>query len=126
MLYGEVSPCLNWRRNALKFVSAQSYGGNFTLDGQRSNGGIAGEPTNSQPSLEPWGISIFSILSNAFSAEYAGIANIRVTAKRAGAGCHGLLFYNNKNSALAAWTLQDLIGQAEFAPTPIHPFQVRW
>ena len=34
-----------------KFLGAQSYGGNFTLDGQRSNGGVAGEPTNSQPSL---------------------------------------------------------------------------
>jgi hypothetical protein len=60
-----------------------------------------------------------NILSNAFRAEYTGIANIRVTAKRAGAGCHGLLFYNNKNSALAAWTLQELIGKAEFALTPI-------
>ena len=60
-----------------------------------------------------------NILSNDFSAEYAGIANIRVTTKRGGAGYHGSLFYNNKNSALAAWTLQDLIGKAEFAPTPI-------
>ena len=100
-----------------KFLGAQSYGGNFTLDGQRSNGGVAGEPTNSQPSLEA--VGDINILSNDFSAEYAGIANIRVTTKRGGAGYHGSLFYNNKNSALAAWTLQDLIGKAEFAPTPI-------
>src|SRR5207302_1326064 len=53
-----------------------------------------------------------------FSAAYAGIANIRVTTKRGGAGYHGSLFYNNKNSALAAWTVQDKIGQFNFAPTP--------
>jgi len=34
-----------------KFLGAQSYGASFTLDGQRSNGGIFGEPTQSKPSL---------------------------------------------------------------------------
>ncbi len=100
-----------------KFLGAQSYGASFSLDGQRSNGGVAGEPTNSQPSLEA--VGDINVLSNDFSAEYAGIANIRVTTKRGGSGYHGSLFYNNKNSALAAWTLQDLVGKAEFAPTPI-------
>ncbi|MGH9505114.1 MAG: carboxypeptidase regulatory-like domain-containing protein [Terriglobales bacterium] len=99
-----------------KFLGAQSYGASFSLDGQRSNGGIFGEPTSSQPSLEA--VADINVLSNDFSAEYAGIANIRVTTKRGGAGYHGSMFYNNSNSALAAWTLQDQIGKANFAPTP--------
>ena len=99
-----------------KFLGAQSYGASFSVDGQRSNGGIFGEPTASQPSLEA--VGDINVLSNDFSAEYAGIANIRVTTKRGGSGYHGSLFYNNKNSALAAWTVQDKIGQADFAPTP--------
>ena len=100
---------------SFKFLGAQSYGANFALDGQRSNGGIFGEPTGSQPSLEA--VGDINVLSNDFSAEYAGIANIRVTTKRGGAGYHGSIFYNNKNSALAAWTVQDLNGKANFAPT---------
>src|SRR6267143_325405 len=101
---------------SFKFLGAQSYGASFSLDGQRSNGGIFGEPTASQPSLEA--VGDINVLSQDFSAEYAGIANIRVTTKRGGAGYHGSLFYNNKNSALAAWTVQDKIGQFNFAPTP--------
>jgi Carboxypeptidase regulatory-like domain len=104
---------------SFKFLGAQSYGASFSLDGQRSNGGIFGEPTASQPSLEA--VGDINVLSNDFSAEYAGIANVRVTTKRGGAGYHGSAFYNNKNSALAAWTLQDQIGKAEFAPTPFQP-----
>lgn len=98
-----------------KFLGAQSYGASFSLDGQRSNGGIFGEPTSSQPSLEA--VGDVNVLSNNFSAEYAGIANIRVTTKRGGSSYHGSAFYNNKNSALAAWTLQDKLGKADFAPT---------
>ncbi len=69
---------------SFKFLGAQSYGANFSLDGQRSNGGIFGEPTSSQPSLEA--VGDINVLSNDFSAEYAGIANIRVTTKRGGSG----------------------------------------
>lgn len=101
---------------SFKFIGAQSYGANFSLDGQRSNGGIFGEPTQSQPTLEA--VGDINVLSNDFSAEYAGIANIRVTTKRGGASYHGSAFYNNNNSALAAWTLQDQIGKANFAPSP--------
>jgi hypothetical protein len=99
-----------------KFLGAQSYGGSFSLDGQRTSGGIFGDVTQSQPSLEA--VGDINVLSNDFSAEYAGIANIRITTKRGGAGYHGSAFYNNKNSALAAWTVQDLNGKAAFAPTP--------
>ena len=99
-----------------KFLGAQSYGGNFTLDGQRSNGGIFGSPTDSKPSLEA--VADINVLSNDFSAEFAGISNIRVTTKRGGSGYHGSAFYNNENSALAAWTLQDKTGKADFAPYP--------
>ena len=100
---------------SFKFLGAQSYGANFSLDGQRSNGGIFGEPTSSQPSLEA--VGDINVLSNDFSAEYAGIANIRVTTKRGGSGYHGSAFYNNKNSAFAATTLQDQIGKADFVPS---------
>src|SRR5262245_1467766 len=98
-----------------KFIGAQSYGASFTLDGQRSNGGIFGEHTASQPSLEA--IGELTVLSNNFSAEYPGVANIRVTTRRGGQDYHGSAFYNNKNSALAAWTLDDKFGQSLFTPT---------
>jgi hypothetical protein len=98
-----------------KFLGAQSYGASFSLDGQRSNGGIFGSPTASQPSIEA--VGEITVMSNDFSAEYAGIANVRVTTKRGGSEYHGTAFYDNKNSALAAWTLQDKIGQATFAPS---------
>ncbi len=100
---------------SFKFLGAQSYGASYSLDGQRSNGGIFGDHTASQPSLEA--VGEINILSNDFSAEYAGIANIRITSKRGGAGYHGSLLYNNKNSALAAWRLQDKDAAANFAPT---------
>lgn len=101
---------------SFKYLGAQSYGASYSVDGQRSNGGIFGEPTSTQPTLEA--VGDINVLSNDFSAEYAGIANIRITTKRGGTGYHGSAFYNNKNSALAAWTVQDLIGKANFAPTP--------
>ncbi len=102
---------------AFKFLGAQSYGANFSVDGQRSNGGIFSDHSSSQPSLEA--VADINVLSNDFSAEYSGIANIRVTTKRGGAGYHGSAFYNNKNSALAAWTVQDLNAKRDFAPTAI-------
>src|SRR5215467_8898933 len=102
-----------------KFLGAQSYGASFSVDGQRSNGGIFGQATASQPSLEA--VGDLNVLSNAFSAEYAGVANVRVTTKRGGADFHGSLFYNNKNSALSAWSLADKDTLANFAPTVFQP-----
>jgi hypothetical protein len=99
-----------------KFIAAQSYGASFSVDGQRSSGGIFGTYTQSQPSLES--VGELNVLSNAFSAEYAGVANIRVTTKRGGSQYHGSLFYNNSNSALSAWTIADKQNLADFAPTP--------
>lgn len=101
---------------SFKFIGAQSYGASFSLDGQRANGGIFGEPTQSQPSFETIGELV--VLSNNFTAEYAGIANVRVETKRGGKEYHGSLFYNNKNSALAAWSISDKRGQSLFTPTP--------
>lgn len=100
---------------AFKFIGAQSYGASFSLDGQRANGGIFGEPTQSQPSFETIGELV--VMSNNFTAEYAGIANVRVETKRGGKDFHGSAFYNNRNSALAAWSVGDKRGQAEFTPT---------
>lgn len=102
-----------------KFIGAQSYGAAFSLDGQRSNGGIFGEATSSQPSLEA--IEELTVLSNNFSAEYAGIANIRVITKRGTGQYHGSLFANNKNSALAAWSIGDKNDLAGFTPNPANP-----
>ncbi len=99
-----------------KFLGQQSYGASFSLDGQRSNGGIFGDHTQSEPSLEA--VNEVLVQSNDFSAEYAGIANIRITTKRGTDQYHGSVIYNNKNSALAAWTLQDKNAAANFAPTP--------
>jgi hypothetical protein len=98
-----------------KFLGFQSYGANFTIDGQRSTNTIDGSPTSSQPSLEA--IGELNVLSNDFSAEYAGIANIRITTKRGGNGYHGSIYYDNKNSALAAWQIQDKQAKADFIPT---------
>jgi len=100
---------------AFKFLGAQSYGASFSIDGQRSNGGIFGEPTQSKPSLEA--VGEVNILTSDFSAEYAGIANVRVNTKRGGSEYHGSAVYNNKNSALAAWKLDDLNGKADFVPS---------
>ena len=97
-----------------KFIGGQSYGGSFSIDGQRSNGGIFGSQTDSKPSLEA--VDELNVLSNSFSAEYAGTANIRITTKRGQNQFHGSAFYNNANSALAALSLQDLAGIADFQP----------
>ena len=102
-----------------KFLGFQSYGANFTIDGQRSTNTIFGSPTTTEPSLEA--VSEVNIMSNDFSAEYAGIANIRVTTKRGGNQYHGSIFYNNKNSALAAWQTQDIIAKSQFEPTVFQP-----
>jgi hypothetical protein len=102
-----------------KFIGAQSYGASFSLDGQRTNGGIFGEPTSSQPSLETIGELI--VLSKNFTAEYSGVANIRIETKRGGSRYGGSLFYNNKNSALAARATQDKIDEANFLPTAAVP-----
>jgi hypothetical protein len=110
-----LNPNVTQSASSFKFIGAQSYGASFSLDGQRSNGGIFGEPTSSQPSLEA--VGEINLLTSDFSAEYAGIANVRVTTKRGGADYHGSAFYNNENSALAAWTLDDKNGQAMFSPT---------
>lgn len=104
---------------SFKFIGAQSYGASFSLDGQRANGGIFGEPTASQPSLET--IGELTVLSKNFTAEYSGIANIRVVTKRGTKDFHGSLFYNNKNSVLAARTIQDNSAEASFLPTPDTP-----
>ena len=102
-----------------KFIGAQSYGASFSVDGQRSNGGIFGQATATEPTLEA--VGDLNVLSETFSAEYAGIANVRVTTKRGGSNYNGSLFYNNKNSALAAWTLADKATLANFAPTVFQP-----
>ncbi|MGH9514409.1 MAG: carboxypeptidase regulatory-like domain-containing protein, partial [Terriglobales bacterium] len=99
-----------------KFLGFQSYGANFTIDGQRATNTIFGSPTTSEPSLEA--VSEVNVMSNDFSAEYAGIANIRITTKRGENQYHGSIFYNNKNSALAAWQTQDIIAKQDFLPTP--------
>ena len=104
---------------SFKFIGSQSYGAAFSLDGQRSNGGVFGTATTSQPSLEA--ISELTVLSNTFAAEYAGVANIRVQTKRGTKDFHGSLFYNNRNSALAAWTIQDKINRANFVPSFARP-----
>jgi hypothetical protein len=98
-----------------KFIGFQSYGASFSLDGQRSNGGIFGSQTSSEPSLEA--VDELNVLSNNFSADYAGISNIRITTKRGTNEFHGSMFYNNKNSALGAWTVQDKIAQSQFSPS---------
>lgn len=104
---------------SFKFLGAQSYGASFSLDGQRANGGVFGEPTASQPSLEA--IGELTVLTNSFTAEYAGIANVRVSSRRGGAKYNGSLFYNNRNSAIAAWDLRDKLAQDAFRPTPAQP-----
>ncbi len=102
-----------------KFIGSQSYGANFTVDGQRSNGGIFGSQTASQPPLDA--VGEINVMSNDFSAEYAGVSNIRVTSKRGGNEYHGSAFYENSNSALAAWTVQDKVNKADFAPSSFQP-----
>src|SRR3954467_9792162 len=91
-----------------KFLGFQSYGANFTIDGQRSTSTLDGSASASEPSLEA--VGELNVLSNDFSAEYAGISSIRITTKRGSNQLHGSAFYNNKNSALAGLTIQDQQG----------------
>jgi hypothetical protein len=86
--------------DGFKAVGTQSYGFSFSLDGQRNSGGIFGSQTSSEPSLES--VGEVNILTNSFSAEYAGVMNVRINTKGGGAQNHGSLFYNDLNSGLAA------------------------
>jgi len=102
-----------------KFLGFQSYGANFTIDGQRSTSTLDGSASASEPSLEA--VGELNVLSNDFSAEYAGISSIRVTTKRGTNAFHGSAFYNNKNSALAGLTIQDQQGIAD-AQGSLYPY----
>src|SRR5215467_10106105 len=102
-----------------KFLGFQSYGANFTIDGQRSTSTLDGSASASEPSLEA--VGELNVLSNDFSAEYAGISSIRVTTKRGQNQFHGSAFYNNKNSALAGLTIQDQQGIADAAGS-LYPY----
>ena len=106
-----------------KFIGAQSYGASFSVDGQRANGGIFGQATQSQPSLEA--VGALNVLSSGYDAEYAGIANIRVTTKSGTSKYHGSAYYDNVNSALSAWALSDKLNQQTFAPTAFQPTYAR-
>ncbi|MGA2634978.1 MAG: hypothetical protein ABSF16_12135 [Terracidiphilus sp.] len=94
-----------------KAIGTQSYGASFSLDGQRNSGGVFGEQTKSEPSLES--VGELNVLSNNFSAEYSGVLNIRVNTKSGGAKNHGSLFYNDVNSGLAANQMLGTIGASK-------------
>jgi hypothetical protein len=104
---------------SFKFLGFQSYGANFTIDGQRSTSTLDGSPSASAPSLEA--VGELNILSNDFSAEFAGISSIRVTTKRGTNQFHGSAFYDNKNSALAGLTIQDQQGMRD-AEGSLYPY----
>ena len=95
-----LDPSVTNGSSGFKAIGTQGYGFNFSLDGQRNSGGVGGGVTNSEPSLEA--VGELNVLSSSFSAEYAGVLNIRVNTKDGGATNHGSLFYNNENGALAA------------------------
>jgi hypothetical protein len=101
--------------NGFKFLGAQSWGANFSLDGQRATGAGFGQQIGGQPSLET--IGELNVQTFNYSAEYPGISNIRVTTKRGESIYHGSAFYDNKNAALAAWTIDDKVAKAGFLPT---------
>jgi hypothetical protein len=109
-----------------KFLGFQSYGANFTIDGQRSTSTLDGSASASEPSLEA--VGELNVLSNDFSAEYAGISSIRVTTKRGTNQFHGSVFYNNKNSELAGLQIQDKQGilgsQGSLYPYPYPYFNL--
>lgn len=105
--------------DGFKFIGGTSYGANFSMDGQRATGAGFGQAVGGQPSMET--IGDVTVLSNSFSAEYGGFANIRVTTKRGQSQHHGSLFYDNKNSALAAWRATDKTDKASFTPSFFQP-----
>lgn len=102
-----------------KYMGAQSYGASFSVDGQRANGGIFGQNTASQPTLDA--VGSLTVLSSGYDAEFAGVAAIRVTTKSGTSHYHGTLVYNNLNSALSAWTDSDKLNKQTFSPTPFQP-----
>jgi hypothetical protein len=97
--------------STFKAIGTQSGGFNFSLDGQRNSGGVFGEQTRSEPSLES--VGELNVLSSNFSAEYAGVLNIRVNTKNGGAQNHGSLFYNDVNSGLAANQMLGTVGASK-------------
>ncbi len=102
-----------------KFIGGQSYGATFSVDGQAANGGIFGQNTQSQPSL--LAVGSLNVLSSGYSAQYAGVANIRITTKAGTDHYHGAAEYDNRNSALAAWADADKLSKQSFEPTPFIP-----
>ena len=82
------------RQDTFKFIGAQSYGASFTVDGLRTTGSLFGGPTLSQPTLES--VGELTVLSDNFTAEYSGIASVRIVTKRGGDKFHGSLFHRNK------------------------------
>ena len=65
------------------------------------------------------------VLSSGYSAQYAGVANIRVTTRSGTDKYHGTAYYDNVNSALSAWALSDKLDQETFSPTAFAPVYVR-
>lgn len=102
-----------------KFMGAQSYGASFSVDGQRANGGIFGQQTASQPTLDA--VGSMTVLSSGYDAEFTGVAAIRVTTKSGTSQYHGSAVYNNVNSAFSAWTDADKLNKQTFSPTPFQP-----
>ena len=102
--------------DSFKFIGAQSYARPSLSDGQRSNGGASARPL---PASRRWrrqrangSFQYFTLSTPAWPT--------RVQTS-AGRGLPRLLFYNNRNSALAAWTIQDKINRANFVPSFARP-----
>ncbi len=102
------------RTATFKFLGAQSYGANFSLDGQRPTAAFSAAPTESKPSLEA--VGEINVLSNDFSAEYRDREYpSHHQARRGGLPRFGFL-QQQEFGVGGMDRSQDIIGKQEFAP----------
>ncbi len=110
-----LSPNVVGGHEALQFLGGRSYGVSYTQDGQPSSGLIFGDVGSAAPSLDA--VAELQVLSNAYAAEYGGLAGVVVTTRRGGSSRHGGGFYDFGADELNALTYsQKLAGTQRGAP----------
>lgn len=88
--------------NRFQFLGGRTYGASYVQDGQPSTGAIFGNVGDAAPGLEA--VSEFKVLSNAFGAEFGGLAAVVVTTARGGNTYSGSAFYDTNSDELNALT----------------------
>ncbi len=86
--------------NRFQFLGGRTYGALYVQDGQPSTGAIFGNVGDAAPGLEA--VSELKVLSNAYGAEFGGLAAVVVTTARGGNVYSGSAFYDTNSDELNA------------------------